>query len=341
MINMLKKIRNFLFLLVIFGVSSAGIDYYRMNSGQAPIFNISKYDEGTKIQSYRGLFYQASRKVKVSTDESLVDSSDIEYTILNKKLKVPNQYKEHSLDFTIDTKVNNGCTNGSVLYYADLDTKIYLYCIDEINITSSNKTKSLLEYLKKDSKFMGNFDNNLAYTGLSYDMSTEVFTDLYNLSNNGLTMYKCHRTNVNDVYIAPKGTSFQSDFCTYKDDDYNFIWYVKQEDNQNTTDDNSGPEVFYEDDTYRYEFDKVGTIDRTFIVTPEVRGKAATSVPLRYVLTNNIFPIDQLEERGLKFNKIDKQKEQEELAKKAEEEAKKQQEAMNQQQENQGVQENQ
>ena len=44
---MLKKIRNFLIILVIFGVSSAFIDYYRMNSGQAPIFNISKYDEST------------------------------------------------------------------------------------------------------------------------------------------------------------------------------------------------------------------------------------------------------------------------------------------------------
>ena len=339
---MLKKIRNFLIILVIFGVSSAFIDYYRMNSGQAPIFNISKYDESTKIQSYRGLFYQASRKVKVSTNESLVDSSDIEYTVLNQKLKVPKQYKEHSLDFTIKTKVDKSCTIGSVLYYADLDTKIYLYCIDEINVTSENKTKSLLDYLKKDSKFMGNFDNNLAYNGLSNDMSTEVFTDLYNLSNNGLTMYKCHRTNVNDVYLAPKGTSFQNDFCTYKDDDIKFIWEIKQEDEQNSIDNtNEGPEVFYEDETYRYEFDKIGTLDRTFIVTPEVRGKVATSTPLRSVLLNNVLTIKDLEDKGLKFNKIDKAKEKEELAKKAAEEAKKQQEAMNQQQTNQANSQNQ
>lgn len=332
---MLKKIRNFLIILVIFGVSSAFIDYFRMNSGQAPIFNISKYDESTKIQSYRGLFYQASRKVKISTNESLVDSSDIEYTVLNQKLKVPKQYKEHSLDFTIKTKANKSCTTGSVLYYADLDTKIYLYCIDEINVTSENKTKSLLDYLKKDSKFMGNFDNNLAYNGLSNDMSTEVFTDLYNLSNNGLTMYKCHRTNVNDVYLAPKGTTFQNDFCTYKDDDFKFIWEIKQEDEQNSTDNtNEGPEVFYEDETYRYEFDKIGTLDRTFIVTPDVRGKVATSTPLRSVLLNNVLTIEELEDKGLKFNKIDKAKEKEELEKKALEEAKKQQEAMKQQQAN-------
>ncbi len=340
---MLKKIRDFLIILVIFGVSSAGIDYFRMNSGQAPIFNISKYDESTKIQSYRGLFYQASRKVKVSTNESLVDSSDIEYTVLNQKLKVPNQYKEQSLDFTVKTKVDKSCSKGSVLYYADLDTKIYLYCIDEVNVTSLNKTKSLLDYLKKDSKFMGNFDINLAYNGLSNDMSTEVFTDLYNLSNNGLTMYKCHGTNVNDIYLAPKGTSFQNDFCTYKDDDFKFIWEIKQEDDQNTTTDdtNTGPEVFYEDETYRYEFDKVGTIDRTFIVTPEVRGKIATSIPLRSVLANNVLTIKELEDKGLKFNKIDKAKEKEELEKKAAEEAKKQQEEAAKQQENQANNQNQ
>ena len=67
--NFLKKIRNFLIIFTLFGVLTAGLDYLRMNSGLAPIFNISKFNEKTRIQSYRGLFYQASRKVKVSTNE--------------------------------------------------------------------------------------------------------------------------------------------------------------------------------------------------------------------------------------------------------------------------------
>lgn len=92
--NFLKKIRNFLIIFTLFGVLTAGLDYLRMNSGLAPIFNISKFDEKTRIQSYRGLFYQASRKVKVSTNESLVDSSNIEYTVLNQKINVPKQFKK-------------------------------------------------------------------------------------------------------------------------------------------------------------------------------------------------------------------------------------------------------
>ena len=68
-------------------------------------------------------------------------------------------------------------------------------------------------------------------------------------------------------------------------------------------------EVFYEDDTYRYEFDKP-TLDRITITTPAVRGKAETSIPLRQVLASNLLTIDELEKKGLKFKKIDKAKEQ-------------------------------
>ena len=58
--------------------------------------------------------------------------------------------------------------------------------------------------------------------------------------------------------------------------------------------------------------------------------------PRRYCcLWNNVLTIEDLEDKGLKFNKIDKAKEKEELEKKALEEAKKQQEAMKQQQANQ------
>ena len=40
--NFLKKIRNILIIFTLFGVLTAGLDYLRMNSGLAPIFNINK-----------------------------------------------------------------------------------------------------------------------------------------------------------------------------------------------------------------------------------------------------------------------------------------------------------
>ena len=53
-----------------------------------------------------------------------------------------------------------------------------------------------------------------------------MYEDLYNLSNSGLTMYRCNKQNINDVYFAPAGVSMQQDFCTYKDDDFKFIFEI-------------------------------------------------------------------------------------------------------------------
>lgn len=333
--NFLKKIRNFLILFTLFGVLTAGLDYLRMNSGLAPIFNINKFDEKTRIQSYRGLFYQASRKVKVSTNESLVDSSNIEYTVLNQKINVPKQFKKQERDFLIKTNVIKDCTEQSKLYYADLNVKVYTYCLNDIKVEENNKTKELKDLLTKDKNILKNIDYKLAYTGINADKTTLMYEDLYNLSNNGLTMYRCNKQNINDVYFAPAGVSMQQDFCAYKDDDFKFIYEIEEAPAENTEkiEGEDTKEVFYEDETYRYEFD-VPTLNRISITTPEIRGKAATSTPLKTILDYKILTLDELAEKGLKFNKIDKKKEQEELQKKALEEAKKQQEASQNQQDN-------
>ena len=309
MINLLKKIRDLLIMIVIFGALTATLDYSRMKSGLTPIFNISNYNENTKIQSYRGLFYQASRKVKVSTDESLVDSSEIEYTVLNRKISIPKQYKDQERDITIETSETENCTSPSILYYADSEIKVYTYCLDKINIKENNKTKALLSYLEKDNKILKDIDYKLAYTGMYNDNSTLMYSDLYNLSNHGLTMYRCNKENINDIYFAPKDTAMQPDFCTYKDDDFKFIFEIHEDPDSNTDNSNTQKEVSYEDEQYRYEFDKP-TLDRITITTPAVRGKAETSIPLRQVLASNLLTIDELEKKGLKFTKIDKAKEQ-------------------------------
>ena len=78
----LKAIKNVLVIIIMLGFLSAGIDYVRMNSGDVPIFNISSYDQTSNIETFRGLFYIAQRKVKASVNEPLVDSSDMQYKIL-------------------------------------------------------------------------------------------------------------------------------------------------------------------------------------------------------------------------------------------------------------------
>ena len=92
-------------------------------------------------------------------------------------------------------------------------------------------------------------------------------------------------------------------------DDFKFIFEIHEDPDSNTDNSNTQKEVFYEDEQYRYEFDKP-TLDRITITTPAVRGKAETSIPLRQVLASNLLTIDELEKKGLKFKKIDKAKEQ-------------------------------
>jgi hypothetical protein len=80
---MLKTLRNILIVVILFGVSTAAIDYYRMSDGKKPIFNISSYDKVKHNQKYRGLFYQASRNTKVNSDEDLDESSNIKFFVLS------------------------------------------------------------------------------------------------------------------------------------------------------------------------------------------------------------------------------------------------------------------
>ena len=300
-----------------------------MKSGEVPVFNLKKYEEATKIQTFRGIFYKAQRKVSTSENESLVDSSEISFSILIFNLNVPKQFKELQRQYTIETKVISNCREKSVLYYADKDIKVYTYCLEDIKLKENNKTKELLTYLKKDTDILNDIDSKLTYLGLYKDQSTLMFKDLDNFATNGLTMYRCHKTHINDVYIAPADTEFQPDFCTYKDDDFKFIYEIKEEPSTTSPTPEASPaptkEAFYEDEVYRYEFDEIKS-NRIFIITPAVRGVEEMRYPLKQVLTQKMLTIDELAAKGLKFNKIDKKKEQEELKKKALEEAKKQRE---------------
>jgi len=315
-----------IFLIVVLaGGITTGIDYLRMTSGEVPIFNIQKYDEKSRVQTFRGIFYKATRKVTVSTTESLRDSSEIEFSFLIFQLNVPRQFKELKQEFQIETKEINSCTEGAKLYFANKDIKVYTYCLEDINISMNSKKKSLLNYLEKDISILDDIDAKLVYLGLYQDQSTLMFRSDDDLANYGLSMYRCHKTNMNDVYIGPKDMKFQNDFCTVKDDDFKWMAELVEEDAPEgqvlPTNPDGTPikEVIYEDDTYRYELDEVKS-NRIFLVTPAVRGFTERKYPLKTVISSGMLTIDELADKGLKFNKIDKKQEAEELVQKTAEE---------------------
>lgn len=305
---MLRKIRNFLIFIIIVGILTAFIDYTRMMGGNSPIFNISTYNENKHYQFYRGLFYQASRKTKVNNLEPLEDSSNIKYYVLTKQIDVPSQFKEDKFEFSLKTNETNNCSDSSKLYYADKDIKVYTYCIDSIDLLElgQKKDKSLLSYLEKNNGVIEDLIQNISFVGVYSDGSTEMYNTIDDsFSNNGISLYRCNNSGINDIYIGPYGTSMKEDFCTYKDDDFKFISTIKEEKLDAETTDEKEKEIFYEDDNYTYEFDEKKS-DRIFLVSPKVRLSPEKKYTLREVLDNKLLTIDELEKKGLKFNKVAK-----------------------------------
>ena len=128
----LNTIKEFILLFLLLGFGTAIFDYTRISAGEKPLFGTSHYNSDTKVEIFKGLFYQASRKIHVNLDEKYLESSDISYRLFTYPLSVPSSFKTQKLEYSIDVNFIDGCSS-STLYYADLNTKVYLYCIDSIN----------------------------------------------------------------------------------------------------------------------------------------------------------------------------------------------------------------
>lgn len=304
----MKTITRLIKITIIFGIifvfGTTAIDYYRMKNGDIPIFNKSEYNSRNKIQKYNGLIYKAQRKIKVSTREPLSESSDIKFKILTLEYDIPSTWQEKKKDYTLDIKKIDSCASSS-LYYADNTNKIYTYCLEDIQIVKNQKKEAFNEALKKDDKLLLDILNKVGYLGILPDSSTQ----LYQNRNDGFTstdinIYQCNKEFINDIYITPKEVPFQLDFCTYKDDDFKFIFEIVDESEKETAT-TSTPEVIYEDDIYRYEFDYPKS-QFVFITTPAIRGKQETKIALMEALNSGLVTIDDLLSKGLQVNKIDK-----------------------------------
>ena len=211
----LGTIKELILLFVIISVGSTVLDYGRVNSGSIPIFCTSKYSEKTKIQKFRGLFYQASRKVTVSPDEDLSDSTHIKFYILTKNMNVPSEFKSHEDDLVFSTTVSDVCGDVS-LYYSGKDTNVYTYCLDSIKLSEDGvkEAKEFSEYLNKDSKYLDELLSFIPYRGFAPDRVSLFYrTDNKEMVNNGLTIYQCHSKDNKNVYIGPVDMEFKDSFC--------------------------------------------------------------------------------------------------------------------------------
>lgn len=316
--KIIKGFIKLLFLLAFVFLLSAGVDYLRMKNGKLPIFCKSMYNPNKNVQMFIHPFYSAHRKVRASVQEPLSDSSHVGFYLFNIPLPIERVYQEEKESLTVSTKEISNCSEKAKLYYANLFIKVYTYCLDDIQVTVNNKSDTLLSYLEKDITIIDDIDSKLAFMGLYGNTNTLEFIsrDDKNITNLGLKIYRCNDTNVNDVTIGPLSMEYQKDFCTYKDDDFSFLWTVTDE----TPEDlkpilnekgEKVPEVIFEDNDYRYEFE-LPKSSYVFVTTPEVRGKKEVKRPIKSVLSTKLLSIDDLIDRGLVCNKIDKKQEEEE-----------------------------
>ncbi len=334
----MKTIKKFIKIVIVFvlvfGLLTAGIDFFRMKKGLVPVFNRIEYNMRTKIQTYKGLFYTATRKVLISPMEPLEESSKLHFKLFLFEMNIPSTWKEKKAASSLKVKPVVNCNEPSVLYYADKDIKVYTYCIDEIKIEKGKKEQDLLSYLKKDSSILDDIFHQLSFGGVLSDSTTQYYTNMDHFYSDDVSVYQCHRDFVTDVYFAPKDSTFQMDFCTYKDDDFKFMFEIldetpselennyqdlkkKKEEAEKKTDNNDettenieeitlpDPEIIFEDEKYRYEFPYPKS-QYVFITTPAVRGKEETKTSLVTVIQDQLLSMDELMDKGLDITKVEK-----------------------------------
>ena len=212
-----KIINRIIIFIILLGIVTAGVDYWRMMNGEVPIFNKSQYDLKTKKQTFQGLFYSAERKVLLSMDEGLDTSSNIKYKLLFFfPLDVVLKQKDSS-NFVLFGQGSVECDGVTRTYFTNDNVKVYTYCLDDIFIKEKD-SKSLLSYLENDDSILSKIDNNFGYLGLSNN-SMMVFQSREEIvEGTPLVMYRCFGEEKSDVYFTPVGVFLQNDFCTYKND---------------------------------------------------------------------------------------------------------------------------
>ncbi len=215
--KVIKMIYRIVLIVLLIGLITGIVDYFQIKNNNFPLFALRKYEVVGKKETFRGLFYKATRTVTISQDESIPLSKDFKFTFLIFNLPVRRNPLNVEKDFSVETTEEKACSE-SKLYYYNGDTKIYTYCLDNINILDKGQTTSLKDYLDKDISIITKLENFLFVSSNNTKMTQYVDLEETNFTNKGLSLIKCHTTDNNDYYLGPRALELQADFCTTKDD---------------------------------------------------------------------------------------------------------------------------
>ncbi len=195
-----KKIILIIVISIIsLGVIFGTVDYIRFKDNKNPIFAI--YVEGkNNWNKYYGLGYV------------IVKNNDCQNPFVDFGPYFGTYACFLGVDYPTDIEIvkSENCNAKADLYYTEDNRKIYIYCLDEINVYKDSKKLTLKRYLGEDQNgidfIIGNFTKG---TGDSYDDGGSVlyYGDDFNI-------LKCHTImGNNDIYIGDKNMGYFNSFC--------------------------------------------------------------------------------------------------------------------------------
>ena len=114
--------------------------------------------------------------------------------------------------YTLYTKKANISSNNPQIYYTDINRKIYLVGLKEINLKKDNESISLKSYLKDNNlnKVFEDILNNLNKESSLWDGGTNIYRN----KKNDITIIMCNTIDGNkDIYIGNKKMEMQDKYC--------------------------------------------------------------------------------------------------------------------------------
>ena len=80
--KVIKMIYRIVLIVLLIGLITGIVDYFQIKNNNFPLFALRKYEVVGKKETFRGLFYKATRTITISQDESIPLSKDFKFTFL-------------------------------------------------------------------------------------------------------------------------------------------------------------------------------------------------------------------------------------------------------------------
>lgn len=188
---MMKLIRSIIFLVLLIGLATAGLDYYLLINNQKPVFNIREYNELKHIEVFKGLFYQVRRKIHISDKEEINDSKNVTYMFILYKINIPTKKKKIKDDNNIHIVKSKDCTDNQSIYVEKEDYKVYTNCIEKIRI----KNNKDLNEIENNQSLVNSIINKSLY------LKTENDIEFYSIKTDNNETYKLSKCTNKNVYL--------------------------------------------------------------------------------------------------------------------------------------------